>query len=670
MESRGTTKERELDVLLVSMPFGPLLSPSLGLSLLKSVLVADGFSCRVLYPMLRFAEVIGSKLYVRISNGEPITYDLLGEWIFSAGLRESTSDEEQAYIEDVILKVPDSRLDGSSTPPPEFIEAFLSVRHRVVEFLDECVNEIRGLNPRVIGFTSVFQQHVASIALAKRLKEVMPEVPIIFGGANCEGIMGIELVHQFPFIDAVASGEGDLIIGNLIRSLLNDKHFLQIDGVYTQNSLPSLSDHGRVPNAPLVRNMDDLPYPDFQDYFLELAAHPVDEIFNPSIPFETSRGCWWGELKHCTFCGLNGDTMAFRSKSSRRAIEELRSLTSQYPGLMISVVDNILDMEYFKTFVPELAEENLNLQLFYEVKANLSKDQVRLLKKAGITIIQPGIESLSSDVLRLMRKGVRGVQNIQLLKWCKELGITPHWNIIWGFPGELADEYNHMAELAPLLSHLPPPSGGATIRLDRFSPNFDEAHSFGIKNIKPYPTYRHIFKFPDSVLFNLAYFFTFEYEIPQQVATYAKPLSDALQEWEKVYEESDLFSVDKGTALLLLDLRPIASRALTVLTGASKSLYLACDKIQTLDQIRRHLISDGYELDLSGIERLIDPLLKDKIFIHEDNRYLSLAIPLGQYSPSGKVMTKLLEMARSLSASNSGALSIPAYRPELELQEA
>ena len=39
--------------------------------------------------------------------------------------------------------------------------------------------------------------------------------------------------------------------------------------------------------------------------------------------FETSRGCWWGERMHCTFCGLNGATMSYRSKSPRRAVDEL-----------------------------------------------------------------------------------------------------------------------------------------------------------------------------------------------------------------------------------------------------------------------------------------------------------------------------------------------------------
>ena len=44
--------------------------------------------------------------------------------------------------------------------------------------------------------------------------------------------------------------------------------------------------------------------------------------------------------------------------------------------------------------------------------------------------IQPGIESLSDHVLKLMRKGTTALQNIQLLKWCREYGVQPEWNLL------------------------------------------------------------------------------------------------------------------------------------------------------------------------------------------------------------------------------------------------
>ncbi|MFZ3345265.1 radical SAM protein, partial [Mycobacterium sp.] len=177
--------------------------------------------------------------------------------------------------------------------------------------------------------------------------------------------------------------------------------------------------------------------------------------------------------------------MTYRSKESQRAFDELMTLSQRYPDRPISIVDNILDTSYFRTFLPQLRDSSASLSLFYEIKANVSKDQLPVLRDAGVTVVQPGIESLSTHVLRLMRKGVTMLQNIQTLKWCKELGMDVEWNVLWGYPGETASDYEQCAAIVPLLTHLQPPGGKAPIRLDRFSPYFEQALNFGISNVRP-----------------------------------------------------------------------------------------------------------------------------------------------------------------------------------------
>jgi radical SAM superfamily enzyme YgiQ (UPF0313 family) len=151
--------------------------------------------------------------------------------------------------------------------------------------------------------------------------------------------------------------------------------------------------------------------------------------------------------------------MTYRSKSAPRALAELTHLATSYPGADIQVVDNILDLKYFKTLLPELAERKLNVSLFYETKSNLKKEQVRLLRDAGVKHIQPGIESFSDRVLKIMKKGVSGLQNIQLLKWCKEIGVEPLWNFLLGFPGESPDDYRQMPDLASRVCYSGPDRG-------------------------------------------------------------------------------------------------------------------------------------------------------------------------------------------------------------------
>ena len=72
------------------------------------------------------------------------------------------------------------------------------------------------------------------------------------------------------------------------------------------------------------------------------------------LPAQSARGCWWGERRHCTFCGLNGSTMAYRSKSPDRLRRELAELSARRGTLRFYFVDNILDRRYIEEFLPAL----------------------------------------------------------------------------------------------------------------------------------------------------------------------------------------------------------------------------------------------------------------------------------------------------------------------------
>lgn len=493
----------------------------------------------------------------------------------------------------------------------------------------------------------------------------MPDVFVVLGGANCEGAMGAEVVRQFPFVDAIVSGEGDIVFPALVQHILERRPILDLQGVYTCVNAHLLRMNGRYPNAPSVHDMDALPIPEYDDFFEQLGRAHLEVTSSPRLLLETSRGCWWGQKKHCTFCGLNGATMTYRSKSAERALTELSHLVDTYPDRPISVVDNILDMAYFHDLIPELARRQLDVELFYEVKANLRKEQVRLLRDAGVARIQPGIESLSSAVLTLMGKGVKALQNIQLLKWCKELGVRPSWNMLWGFPNEPPVEYARVAELVPLLTHLPPPTAAATIRLDRFSPNYDDATRLGFTDVAPYPSYAHIYPFERDVVANLAYFFTFQYRDQRDVAGYTAHLARQIAIWQELHAASDLFYIDKCDQLLVWDLRPGARQPLVVISGLQKALFVACDGIRTIAELER-VAQSTTNGTVPKVDTLLQPLLEHGLMIREGNSYLGLAIPLGDYTPKEEALEKLHESIRRVGVSSGSryTIALDAYRLE------
>ena len=650
------------DVVLVSMPFAAAFWPSLGLSLLKAQLTRHGIASRVRYFSLDFAELTGQAFYSGVATeARPSNRELAGEWIFAGELFDRT-DHQRHYVRDILRKrgawTTRERVRAAT---PALIRRIRLARRRAPAFLDRCLESVLRDNPKIVGFTSVFQQHGASLALARRLKRVRPDIFIMMGGSNCEGVMGAETVRQFPFVDAAVSGEADLIFPELVCRILAAAPIDDIPGVRTRNRIDADFAAGRFDNGPSVRNMDDLPCPDYSDYFEQFEATRFSREWQPGIFFETSRGCWWGERHHCTFCGLNGSTMTYRSKSARHAIGELETLIARHPGSDVQIVDAILDMRYFKDFLPELAAKRLGVELFYETKSNLKKEQLRLLRDAGVRRIQPGIESFSDQVLRLMRKGVSGLQNVQLLKWCKELGVIPNWNVLWGFPGEDPQEYKKMAALVPRLTHLQPPNACLGIRLDRFSPNFFDADRLGLTDVRPLAPYRYLYPFDERILHNLAYYFSFSYREPQDVDQYVARLTDEVRVWKRAAGRYDLFFVDLEELLLVWDTRPPVRRQhrpFAVLNGVDRLLYLACDTTTDLGRLAEVAQAAGATLTAEQVERRLDPLVARDLLVREGNKYLALAVRLGEYVLTPESTARFFEIAKAIGRRRNGHITI------------
>jgi len=652
--TRALTRAAVDGVVLVCMPFGPAFSPSLGLSLLRGSLLRHGIDAAIRYFSLDFAERLGQHFYFGVASaGRPPVIDLAGEWIFAAALAPSTADHE--YL-DRVLRDREAWRDRSVAPRVSrpTIARIAAARAQVEPFLAACLDELIAVRPRIVGFTSLFQQHVASLALARRLKEALPDTVIVFGGANCEGVMGAETIRQFAFVDAVVSGEGEIVFPEIVKRVLASQSIDGIPGVRTRRSVASAFAFGNFANAAGEETLDNLPFPDFSDYLEQFERSRLSRRWQPTMPFETSRGCWWGAKHHCTFCGLNGATMAFRSKSAARAVDELTALAARHPGCEVQVVDTILDMGYFNTFLPELARRRPDVKLFYETKSNLRKDQVRLLRDAGVATIQPGIESFSDPVLAIMRKGVTALQNIQLLKWCKEFGVAPVWNLIWGFPGEPAASYPEMTALTRRLTHLPPPDGYEGLRLDRFSPNFVDADARGFADVRPIESYRYIYALPDAAIRNLAYFFTFRYANGDDPGVRAAPLIRGLTRWKRAARHSDLFSIDVDGRLLIWDFRHPTKNRFVELGGIDRRLYLACDQIAELAALER-IGRDAGAADDADVRRRLSVLERQDLLVEMDGRFLALAIPAGEYHPRRAVVSRLL---RDVRARASGGIAI------------
>ncbi|HKT51392.1 MAG TPA: RiPP maturation radical SAM C-methyltransferase, partial [Candidatus Angelobacter sp.] len=550
-----------VDVVLVNMPFAEVQRPSIALGLLHASLKETEIRSEVIYANLWFAETVGLASYQALQA--TATDHLLGEWCFSANLFPENQEQDEEYLNLVL----EARTQGLPRLLDQRKKLMRWIRGQTSAFLDRLAEDIVARGPRIVGCSSVFQQHCASLALLKRIHELSWETILMMGGANCESEMGVETLAAFPWLDCVVSGEADAIFPDLCRILLEQGRELDTAalpyGAISQTQVRA-GWNGNQPPRPVVRDLDKLPTPNYDHYFDALRNSPLSTLVRPGLLAESSRGCWWGEKSHCTFCGLNGTGMAYRSKSAPRVLDELKELSDRYGIRSVQFVDNILDMSFFKTVLPHLAQAEPKYALFYETKANLKREQVKMLSEAGVGWIQPGIESLDDNVLRLIAKGNSTFMNLQLLKWAMEYGIHVSWNMLSGVPGACDSWYAEMAEWLPAIFHFQPPSGVIRIRYDRFSPYHSRPQDFGL-SLEPSRAYQYVYPLSRASLMRLAYSFEDSNRPGHahrglQEGPGQQRLQDAVQEWNFLWNSSkpQLQAVDDGERLHFLDTRPCA----------------------------------------------------------------------------------------------------------------
>jgi ribosomal peptide maturation radical SAM protein 1 len=563
---------------LVSMPFLGADRPSIQLGLLKAIGQAHGYPVRTLHANLDLAVRIGPDYYQLLAEHRGRQ---LGDWLFSVeAFGDAAPDPDGTLLAEL-----GAELSYLACPPASARERLLRIRdHDIPAFLDALVEEFAGA--RLVGFSSTFAQNAASFALARRLKQRYPGILTVFGGANIDGEMGLELLRALDCVDFAVVGEGDTAFPGLLDALVTGADPTAVPGVAGR-----LGDRVvACPPAPPQTRLDDLPAPDYREYFDRAGrlGLPGDHV---AIPFESARGCWWGAKHHCTFCGLNGTTMSFRAKSPERILGELDEQSRRYRTFRFEAVDNVLDMTYLTKLFPAITSGRRDYEIFYEVKANLTRAQLKTLAEAGVTRLQPGLESLSSHVLRLMDKGVRAAQNVNLLRWARYYGIDVGWNILWGFPGETPEDYAAQAAAVPRLVHLQPPASADRVWLERFSPLFTQPARFPMRWREPEPSYRRVY--PTTVdIDRIAYFFEYELETALDPATYA-PLRAAVAEWSTAWaaEPKPVLVYRSAPGFLqIYDGRKPEHGGTYTFRDTLAQIYLACvDRPRTAAAVAREL---------------------------------------------------------------------------------
>ena len=595
------------------MPFADVERPAVGVSLLKAEVEAAGADCDVVYLNLRFARVVGLPEYRFVT--EAVSWRTLAtEWVFARSLYGHVLVDDEAYTGEV--------LTGQGRLKVGAIRRLLQVREAAERFVERAVSEWPWADYDVIGFTSFSGQNLASLALARRLKEAHPDVVVVFGGRNWEGEMGRELHRRFPFVDFVCSGEADISFLELARTLATrEGDVARIGGLVYR-----IAGRSRSSGPPAaVAHLDELPVPDYRDYFETLEETGYAHQFLPALGMEQSRGCWWAAQRPCAFCGLNGSRTTYRTKSPERFLSEARSLLASWNAYRLELVDMVVPPVFFSRVLPLLAENPLPVKLFLQVRATVTREDLALARRAGVEI-QCGVESLSDGVLALANKGTDMLENLRFLKWCAAEGLEPTWPMLYGFPQETSEHYADVLALIPHIGYLPPPAELGSVLVPRFSAYFNDPSGYGLRCLRPLRPYRHLYPFSAASVRRIALFFAADGCDHDVTPQYLEALSEAVREWRAGYGlTGDLRAAATSDGLAVLDRRPGAAVQARVLDSCDEAILRACDDIASKAELEARV--DGRVMDASPtLEERLRAFVDQRVLVEKDGRFLSLAV--------------------------------------------
>lgn len=521
-------------IALINMPFGGLHIPSLALTQLKAVIdrqFSGRVSVDVLYLNHDFKQTFGLDLYRYLSDNGVTTVTGLTDWIFRKAAFPNLPDNAEEYL---------SRYQASFRLGQEHIDHIISQRAGIDDYLDGLIDKYDLESYQLIGFTSMFDQMVASFAMARKIKERAPGITTIIGGASCELSTGTIIAKRIKAIDFVFSGPALKSFPQFVQHILDNdlEKCHHVQGVFSrQNITEVLGQRNRLMGEETDINMR---LPLDYDSFLHSLTEKCPEL-EPQLFFETSRGCWWGEKAHCTFCGLNGITMNYRTMSAQNAIAQFNELFEKYPRVpLFFAVDNILAQDYFDTVLPYIKVPK-HSNVFYETKLITNEQHMKVLADAGVTNIQPGIEALSTSVLKIMRKGTTAFQNISFLKSALKYNIMPDWNLLIGFPNESEEVYRKYVDDIPSLVHLPPPGATFPVRFDRYSPYHSKPEEYKL-DLRPLDFYALIYPFPKEELNEYAYFFAdhnYENGYMLNLSRWRRKVEASVDHWLKRWNQQD-----------------------------------------------------------------------------------------------------------------------------------
>lgn len=611
----ATIRQRRRAAIIVP-PFASRHYPSLEASQVRSAILSTGWRADVLYENHNYASFLDETLYDDIASIQRSIG--VGDWICSRNLNKHgglNKDNLDASRFDSFW----SYLQSDHNYSPGHLTLFELASNKFEQFTTTWIDQFDIERYDMVLFCCKHQQLSAALTLARLLYEIHENANQLYlFGEMVNGLAEAQSVTKnCPWLSGILVNSPATVLADHIEQIFNEEN---VPGLLRSKKDSGIESDQQWLTAyqPPSRDGAVRFRPSFDNFYETYTTDPLQTI----LPYQASQGCWWKDKSHCTFCGLIEEGQQYQSKSGEQVLRELLASVSESRSLEVVTADLLLDYDYFETLLPQLADLDLDLTLFFEIKSGMSRQQLKLLHDAGVTKVQIGIESFCAATLKGMKKGTTVLKNLRTLKWCRELGISVSWIYLYGFPEDNTETLNKQAALVQTIHHLAPPIAVTPVRIEKNSPMFRDPEQFGMQILSASEPYLHTFPFAADDLMLLAKEYEHKYLDDRDPIQQAAQLITACEKWSAAHETAELYYLRGPDFVKICDFRD--SGSVVTLDSWKVVVFDAIDSIATINQITTQLKQKNYQTDTGDVERMLSNLLRLGLAAEISGRYLSL----------------------------------------------
>jgi anaerobic magnesium-protoporphyrin IX monomethyl ester cyclase len=254
---------------------------------------------------------------------------------------------------------------------------------------DQTIFKILEFKPDICGFTAFTNEIKPCAYTAAKVKQANPRIATLVGGAHLTSLPD-QTLKEFPSFDFGIAGDGELTLLEFGQAFSEQADLSAVRGLVHRVGKTVVVN----PPRPRTLNLDDFPMPAW-------------DLFRPAKHYwiQSQRGCPF----NCHFC-MNHNGKVARKHSVDRTIDEMLFLIDNYGPEWIRFGDELfsVDVERTHALLKAIAEQGIGRRVKWDVQTHVrytSRELFAAFRKAGVTLVDMGVESGDADILKQIGKG-------------------------------------------------------------------------------------------------------------------------------------------------------------------------------------------------------------------------------------------------------------------------